>query len=125
MECEHRPQSSRCAKDEFIEYGRDKIMIAQYGEIVAIPAKTAGRTSSSSVSLDDTTGALKNFKASSSPAIDKSVIDDAQKTAEKVIDASDPLTKKKRELDLLKTQNEINEERKKLETPSPTPSPTP
>ena len=43
--------------------------------------------------------------------------------AEKIIDANDPLNKKKRELDLLKIQNEINAQRKILETPSPSPTP--
>jgi hypothetical protein len=55
--------------------------------------------------------------------LDKSTIDEAGKTAETVIDANDPLTKKKRELDLLKTQNDINTQRKILENPSPSPTP--
>jgi hypothetical protein len=116
--------NARCSAD-ITEYGRQKMMVAQYGAVVSLPAKTAGRSSTSSITLDETTGALKNFSVSTSPLLDKSTIDEAGKTAEKVIDASDPLNQKKRELDLLKTQNEINTERKKLEAPSPTPSPSP
>jgi hypothetical protein len=64
--------------------------------------------------LDPTTGAMKNYKSSSSPLVDKAILDDAQKAANSVIDAADPLNRKKRELEELKTQNEINTEKKKL-----------
>jgi hypothetical protein len=46
------------------EYGQEKMMIAQFGTVVSLPAKNAGRSSSTSITLDETTGALKNFKVS-------------------------------------------------------------
>ena len=110
-DCDYsRPE---CELADSTEYGRSEVMIAQYGAVVSLPAKTAGSTSSSSVSLDETTGTLKNFKVSSSPLLDKSTIEEAGKTAENAIDANDPLTKKKRELELRKTQNDISEEIKR------------
>ena len=95
-------------------YKMEEWSIAQLGVVVSMPAVTAGRSNSSSIVLDEATGALKNFKVSSSPALDKSMLETIDKTAQTIVDAKDPLGKKKRELELLKTQNEINEERKKL-----------
>lgn len=111
IECQTK-DDLRCA-DDSKEYGRRMTKIAQYGTTVSLPAKTAGRNSSITVALDETTGALKNFKASSSPAIDKSALDDASKTAQDALNAADPLTKEKRRLDLLKTKNDINDEIKR------------
>jgi hypothetical protein len=93
---------------------REKMMIAQFGAVVSLPAASGGRSGSSSIVLDETTGALKNFKVTSTSTLDKAMLETVEKTADTVINTGDPLTKKKRELDLLKTQNEINEERKKL-----------
>jgi len=107
--------------------GSEELAIAQYGTIVSMPAKTAGKTSTSSVVLDEATGALKNFKVSSTPLLDENTLKEAQSAAQTLIDAGDPLTKKKRELELLQLQNKINEERKTLNNAnsSPEPSPTP
>jgi hypothetical protein len=91
-----------------------EMQIAQLGAIASVPATTAGRSSSTSIVLDPATGAMKNYKSSSTALIDKSILEDAQKAADSVIDAADPLNKKKRELEELKTQNEINTEKKKL-----------
>lgn len=104
--------ATRCDTN-LTEYGRQEIMIAQYGAVVSLPAKTAGRSSSSTISLDETTGALKNFKVSSSPLIDKSTIEGIGKTGEALIDADDPLTRKKRELEFRKTENDITEQIKR------------
>lgn len=88
--------------------------VAQLGEIASVPASTAGRSSSTAIMLDPATGAMKNYKVSSTALVDKSILDEAQKAANSAIDAADPLNKKKRELEELKTQNQINEEKKKL-----------
>lgn len=108
--------------------GVDELTIAQFGKIVSMPAKTAGKTSSSSIVLDEATGALKNFKVSSSPLLDENTLKDAQSAAETVINTSDPVTRKKRELELLQLQNQINEARKTLNDanePNPAASPQP
>ena len=123
IECKNSGGTARCSEGDQTEYGRQKMMIAQYGAVVSLPAKTAGRSSSTSVTLDEATGALLNFKASSSPLLDKSTIEGAGKTVEDAIDAGDPLTKKKRELELLETQNKIDAERRKMANPTPSPTP--
>jgi hypothetical protein len=106
--------------------GVSELTIAQYGKIISLPAKSSGRTSSSNIILDEATGALKNYTASSSPLLDENTIKDAKAIAQTVIDASDPVAKKKRELELLQLQNQINTERKKLDgANAPQPSPTP
>ena len=130
VECKHTPNDrhdpndndTRCLQNP-TEIGRERMLIAQYGVVVWLPSKTAGRSSSLSVTLDESTGALKNFKASSSPLLDQSTIENAGNTGEKIIDAADPLAKKKRELERLEIENKINAERKKLETPTPSPTP--
>jgi Domain of unknown function (DUF4831) len=91
-----------------------EMQIAQLGIIASVPATTAGRSSSTSIVLDPATGAMKNYKSSSTALIDKSILEDAKKAADSIVDAADPLNKKKRELEELKTQNEINTERNKL-----------
>ncbi len=114
------------------EVRRSVLDIAQLGVTVSVPSSGAGRTNQSTVEYDDF-GALKNFKYASDPLLQKSYLDEVQGTAQTIIDAktksneakkakteaeaaaADPLTQKKRELELLETQNKINEERKKLE----------
>ncbi len=99
-----------------------KLPVAQYGTIASIPAKGSGKTTSSNITLDEATGALRNFQMSSSATVDQTNLKDAANAAQLIIEASDPLTRKKRELDLLTTQNSINDARKKLQgSPSPTP----
>ncbi len=102
--------------------GRSEMLIAQLGAVASVPAKTAGKTSSSSIVLDEASGALKNFKVSSTPLIDENTLKEAQTAVQTVVDATDPVTRKKRELELLQLQNQINEARKKLdETNTPKP----
>jgi hypothetical protein len=114
------------------EVKRSTLDIAQLGVTASAPASGSGRTNQSTLEYDDF-GALKNFKYASDPLLQKSYLDDVQGTAQTVIDAktksneskkakadadaaaNDPLTKKKRELELLETQNKINDEKKKLE----------
>ena len=94
--------------------------IAQLGVVASVPASTAGRSSSTAILLDPATGAMKNFKVSSTALIDKSILDDAGKAANSAIDAADPLNRKKRELEELELQNKINEAKKKLTNSSNT-----
>ena len=106
--------------------GISELTIAQFGTIASMPAKSAGKTSSANIVLDESTGALKNFKVSSDPLLDANTLKDAQTAVQTVIDASDPVAKRKRELELLQLQNQINTERKKLDAAnSPEPTPTP
>ncbi|HMJ09472.1 MAG TPA: DUF4831 family protein, partial [Pyrinomonadaceae bacterium] len=100
--------------------GVGELTIAQFGTIASMPAKAAGKTSSANIVLDEATGALKNFKVSSDPLLDANTLKDAQAAVQTVIDASDPVAKRKRELELLQLQNQINEQRKKLANSSNT-----
>jgi len=112
------------------ELARSDVVVAQFGIVASLPASSSGRTTQYTVNLDDSTGALKNFKLGSDSLLQKSLLDDAASSANAIIDAkkardkkkadeSDELAKKKRELDLLKTQNDINTEKKKLEGAGP------
>jgi len=112
------------------ELSRGDLVVAQYGIVASLPASSSGRTTQYAIALDESTGALQNFKLASDGLLQKSILDDAATSANAVIDAkkardkkkadeADELTKKKRELDLLKTQNEINAEKKKLEGSGP------
>jgi hypothetical protein len=110
------------AKDLF----RSDLIVAQFGIVASLPASSSGRTTQYTVALDDSTGALKNFALGSDSLLQKSILDDASTSANATIDAKkarekkkadadDVLAQKKRELELLKTQNDINEQKKKLE----------
>jgi hypothetical protein len=112
------------------ELSRDDLVVAQYGIVASLPASSSGRTTQYAIVLDESTGALQNFKLASDGLLQKSILDDAATSANAIIDAkkardkkkadeADELTKKKRELELLKTQNEINAEKKKLEGSGP------
>lgn len=112
------------------DLGLTRMVVAQYGIVTSLPASTSGRTTQYAIGLDDSTGALKNFKLGSNSLVQKSILEDAESSANAIIDAkkarekakleaSDVLAQKKRELELLKTQNEINAEKKKLETVTP------
>jgi len=102
------------------------LVVAQYGIVASLPASSSGRTTQYTIALDESTGALKNFKLGSDPLLQKSILDDVDSSATALVEAkkarekakaeaNDVLAQKKRELELLKTQNEINEEKKKLE----------
>ena len=89
--------------------------MAQLGIIASIPASAAGRSNQASITLDETTGALRNFKYSSTSLLEKSMLDDVEGASKDIIDAKDPLKKKKRELDMLKTEKDIRDAKKALE----------
>lgn len=99
---------------ESTQFARNEMMIAQLGVVASVPASTAGRSSITEIMLDSSTGAMKNYKSSSSPLVDKAILDDVQKAANSTIDAADPLNRKKRELEEIELQTKINEAKKKL-----------
>jgi hypothetical protein len=106
------------------ELGRDTMRVAQLGVVASIPASAAGRKTQYTIDFDESTGALKNFKLASNALLEKSMVDDASGAASDIVaakqardkakaEANDPLAQKKRELELLKTDNAIDEEKKK------------
>lgn len=114
------------------ELGRGTLKVAQLGVTASIPASSAGRTTQYTVEFDAATGAMKNFKLASNALLEKSLVDEIGGAADDVLsatearraarearekaaaEANDPLNQKKRELELLQTENAINEEKKKL-----------
>lgn len=125
------------------EIARARMKVAQLGITASLPASAAGRKTQYTVEFDENTGAMKNFKLASNALLEKSIVDEAAGAANDIVgakaardkaradaakaaaEANDPLAQKKRELELLKTQNEINEEKKKLEASQPEEPPKP
>jgi hypothetical protein len=103
------------------EVGRSDISVAQLGIVASIPASAAGRTNQAAITLDETTGALRNFKYSSTSLLEKSMLEDVEGASKDTIDAKDPLKKKKRELDMLKTEKDIRDAKKALENSNSNP----
>lgn len=97
------------------EAGRGDMAVAQLGVIASVPASAAGRTTQSSVVLDEATGALLNFKVSSDALLQKTLIDDAKEASDSIIDAKDPLKRLQRENDLLDAKKNNRDKRKALE----------
>lgn len=107
--------SSKEATAKAGEAGRGELAVAQLGVIASVPASAAGRTTQSSVVLDEATGALRNFKISSNALLEKTLIDDVKESADAIIDAADPLKRKKREAELLDAEKAVRDKRKALE----------
>lgn len=119
------------------EVARSMMKVAQLGVTASLPASAAGRKTQYTIDFDENTGAMKNFKLASNALLEKSIVDEASGAANDIIgakeardkartdaakaeaEANDPLNQKKRELELLKTQNQINEEKKKLAETQP------
>jgi hypothetical protein len=91
------------------ELARANMMIGQLGVVASIPKNGGGRSHKSSLELNGITGELVNFKYSSTAALEKERLGEIQSSAESIINASDPLAKKKRELEKLKTEKEIRD----------------
>lgn len=91
------------------ELTRTNMPIAQMGVVASIPASGAGRSQQSALELNGITGELVNFKYSSAAALEKERLSEIQSSAENIIKANDPLEKKKRELEKLKTEKEIRD----------------
>ena len=92
-----------------LELARTHTPIAQLGVVASIPASGSGRSQQSALELNGITGELVNFKFSSAAALEKERLGEIQGTAEELIKANDPLAKKKRELEKLKTEKEIRD----------------
>lgn len=112
------------------EVGRDTMRVAQLGVTASIPASAAGRKTQYTIDFDESTGALKNFKLASNALLEKSIVDEASGAASDIVaakqardkakaEAKDLLAQKKRELELLKTDNAIDEEKKKKAAQQP------
>lgn len=99
------------------EAGRGELAVAQLGVIASVPAGSGGRTTQSSVVLDEATGALLNFKVSSNALLEKTLIDDAKEASDSIIDARDPLKRLERENSLLDAKKNNRDKRKALENP--------
>jgi hypothetical protein len=99
------------------ELGRAPLSIAQFGEVVSLPASAGGRKTKYSLDLYESSGGLKNFVMGSSALIEKGNVEDLTGAAGTAIDAAGERKKAKApasELDQLKQQREILEEKKKI-----------
>lgn len=99
------------------EAGRGDVAVAQLGVIASVPAGSGGRTTQSSVVLDEATGALLNFKVSSNALIEKTLLDDAKEASESIINAADPLKRLERDNSMLDAKKNNRDKRKALENP--------
>ena len=69
------------------EATRQGVSIAQYGETVSLPSSSGGRRTKYSLTLSESTGALKNFTLGSDALIEKSMVEKAGGIATSLIDA--------------------------------------
>lgn len=89
------------------------VSLAQAGVVVALPQSTGGRKTAYTFSLYGASGALKNFKMNTEAAFDKSSVSDI----EAVLTGAAALNPS--ELEALKRQREIADEREKLRDKTP------
>lgn len=99
------------------EIGRAPVSIAQFGEVVSLPASTGGRKTKYALELYEASGGLKNFSMGSSALIQQKNIDDVAGATSTLIEAKGERNKAKApadELQQLEKQRKILEERKKI-----------
>jgi hypothetical protein len=99
------------------ELGRAPLSIAQFGEVVSLPASTGGRRTKYALELYEASGGLKNFSLGSSALIQQKNIDDLAGAASTLIEAKGERNKAKApadELQQLERQRKILEEKKKI-----------
>lgn len=99
------------------ELKRETLSIAQFGEVVSLPASTGGRKTKYTLELYESSGGLKNFIMGSSALIEKTNVEDITGAAGTAIDAAGERKKANApasELDQLKQQREVLEEKKKI-----------
>lgn len=99
------------------ELARAPLSIAQFGEVVSLPASTGGRRTKYTLELFESSGGLKNFVMGSSSLIQQKNIDDLAGAASTLIEAKGERNKAKApadELQQLERQRKILEERKKI-----------
>lgn len=93
----------------------EKVLIAQFGHEVSLPASTGGRKTKYSISLYKDTGALRNIKLGSDSLIDKAIFKDVEKAGTTLLEATDDLKRLERQRKILEEIRKIREEEKKLE----------
>ena len=102
----------------------NRMRVAQLGVTASLPASAAGRTTQYTIEFDEATGAIRVFKLGSNALLEASVVDEIGGAAGDVLaakqvrdkakaEAADPVNQKKRELELLKLENDIETEKKK------------
>lgn len=99
------------------ELARAPLSIAQFGEVVSLPASTGGRRTKYTLELFESSGGLKNFVMGSSSLIQQKNIDDLAGAASTLIEAKGERNKAKApadELQQLERQRKILEEKKKI-----------
>lgn len=99
------------------ELARAPLSIAQFGEVVSLPASTGGRRTKYTLALYEASGGLKNFVMGSDALIKQKNIDDIAGGAQTAIEAKGERKKAKApadELQQLERQRKILEERKKI-----------
>lgn len=101
------PKNKEDLSKEFVELARTDMAIGQMGVVASIPASGGGRSQQSALELNGITGELVNFKYASTSAMDAQNLSDVQSSAQNLANATDPLVKRKRELEKLKTEQEI------------------
>ena len=99
------------------ELGRAPLSIAQFGEVVSLPASTGGRRTKYTLALYEASGGLKNFVMGSDSLVKQKNIDDLTGAASTAIEARGERKKAKApadELQQLERQRKILEEKKKI-----------
>ena len=99
------------------DLARAPLSIAQFGEVVSLPASTGGRKTKYTLALYEASGGLKNFVMGSSALVQQKNIDDVAAAATTAIEAKGERNKAKApadELQQLERQRKILEEKKKI-----------
>jgi hypothetical protein len=99
------------------ELARAPLSIAQFGEVVSLPASTGGRRTKYTLALYEASGGLKNFVMGSDSLVKQKNIDDLTDAASTAIEAKGERKKAKApadELQQLERQRKILEEKKKI-----------
>lgn len=100
-----------------VELGRAPLSIAQYGQVVSLPASTGGRKTKYTLELFESSGGLKNFVMGSSALIQQKNVTDLTDAIGTGIEAKGERNKAKApadELQQLERQRKILEEKKKI-----------
>jgi hypothetical protein len=116
------------ATPEELESSKAQLMIAQHGIVAAMPATLGGKAMTHDVAFYEASGALKSYNLISSPMIDKGLVDSLSSSANALLDArlkqqqaeteaADPLTRIKKEKDILEGLLAIQKACAELEDP--------
>jgi hypothetical protein len=105
------------AAGQEVELGRAPLSIAQYGQVVSLPASTGGRKTKYTLELFESSGGLKNFVMGSSALVQQKNVSDLTDAVGTAIEAKGERNKAKApadELQQLERQRKILEEKKKI-----------